>query len=485
MIGLMAPQRLLGCLLLVWAGGCASKGFPEGWPQGGEEQEMLVGMPASPVVDARPAPPSDGASNIGATASDAQAAGDSQVTMGDAQRAGDSQATMDDGHGTGDSQATVDAHAGDGQVTVEEAGPDATVPSECDAGALFAWVRVETELEAFDQSTDAMAVADLDGDGQSELALADREGRVEILGWSAALGWSVVQRATLGGPIGHLLWDDVTGDGVADLLGTGAVDPKLWMARGTPSGTFDAFETIDTPALITAIARIRGAESSRPGLVIGASDPLDSAAPTTIWIAADLAMPDFVPLAFDVELEAFGPLLVADLDSDGLQDVLTGTQWLRNQGDGRFTGRHIPVQQRVLATGLAVEDFDRDGSPEIAIVEGYLVQVFRRDPEGIFQQWWQGGQIYGTAVVTGRANCDGRPDLIALSGHGLDLFLASPEGLAEEPITARGVDPIGGMLAGDFDGDGRVDIVHPMRRDCGTQRCGNTLVAFFSSFAQP
>ena len=61
---------------------------------------------------------------------------------------------------------------------------------------------------------------------------------------------------------------------------------------------------------------------------------------------------------------------IADLDGDGVPDVVTNQAWFENDGDGGFTRRPIPLPDDWdPETRTVVGDVDDDGVPEVVVTE--------------------------------------------------------------------------------------------------------------------
>lgn len=61
-------------------------------------------------------------------------------------------------------------------------------------------------------------------------------------------------------------------------------------------------------------------------------------------------------------------MVLADIDGDGTPDIVCGTLWLRNVGDGRFEPRAI-TREQFDTCRVAVMDVNGDGHPDIVVTE--------------------------------------------------------------------------------------------------------------------
>ena len=172
-----------------------------------------------------------------------------------------------------------------------------------------------------------------------------------------------------------------------------------------------------------------------------------------------------------------GPVLVADLNGDGIQDLVIGHVNANQSsvtvllGDG--LGGFSATQDSPLAVGgnpssIAVADFNGDGVPDLAIVSEEVngtVTVLLGDRSGSFSTA-PGSPIAAgimpSSVVVGDFNSDGKPDLaiatntnaggivIVLLGNGAGGFSAAPG----SPFAAN----MSPLVVGDFNGDGIPDL---------------------------
>jgi hypothetical protein len=179
---------------------------------------------------------------------------------------------------------------------------------------------------------------------------------------------------------------------------------------------------------------------------------------------------DFLPSPISInDTGANEGVALADFNRDGSLDlvVVNGSGPDRvfvNDGDGSFSP--IATLEASFAAAVAVADFNLDGNPDIAVAEiGDLNRVYFGDGLGGFP----GGSIrLGTAgrdeansndVAAADVNGDGRPDLVFANVDGAStIWLSDPGG----GFTIGGRLPIGDALAvaaGDLNGDGRADLV--------------------------
>ncbi len=146
-------------------------------------------------------------------------------------------------------------------------------------------------------------------------------------------------------------------------------------------------------------------------------------------------------------------------------------QLYRNQGDGHFA----PAGQMTTAPVLSLvgADFDGDGSAEVAALHGApvlgtrSVAIYSASGGGLVRDTILPACDMPSEIVAGDFNNDSRPDLAAAcmtassSLAEIDIFLNTGGGAFQKTqITVPAFAPGGGLLvAEDFDGDGRQDLM--------------------------
>jgi hypothetical protein len=178
-----------------------------------------------------------------------------------------------------------------------------------------------------------------------------------------------------------------------------------------------------------------------------------------------------------------GPSSVAvgDLNGDAKPDLVTTNEIdntvsvLLNSGNGTFQ-THVDYPTPGGPVSVAVGDFNGDGKLDLAVVCSDNVRLLFGNGDGTFPGHidYGGG---GTSVVTGDFNGDGMLDFAVVDGSGAVVWLNAGDGT----FTARGVNLGGGnssslhsnasftpamtfnvfttIMAGDFNGDGKLDMV--------------------------
>jgi FG-GAP-like repeat/Abnormal spindle-like microcephaly-assoc'd, ASPM-SPD-2-Hydin len=310
----------------------------------------------------------------------------------------------------------------------------------------------------------AIALGDFNGDGRTDLAVADGVGISILLGTPQGSFAGAVNYST-GVPTG-LAVGDVNGDGKLDLIVvTGPVEIML----GNGDGTFQTPFTIpNISGTAVAVGDFNHDGKLDLAIATGSTGP-------AVCILLGNGNGTF---GTGVDYPTIGSfsVIVSDFNGDGNLDLAVGHGYSGGGGDeisillGRGDGTFKPYIS-VPAPGdgddsLAAADLNDDGKLDLVVASFYNsaggVSVLLGNGDGTFAPAvsYPAPSDGTNSVAIGDFNGDGHPDIAATNypGYDLSVFLGVGNGTFKSAMQyPASIDPVG-LVIGDFNGDGLLDI---------------------------
>jgi hypothetical protein len=327
--------------------------------------------------------------------------------------------------------AEVDVFLGNGDGSFQTARP---VPVPSDSGPV--------------------AAGDFNGDGKADLVVGFTD-NLEILlgnGDGTFRNGGVIQVS--GGAVPtSIAVADFHGDGRQDIVVTLDVGTVLELP-GNGDGSFQAPVIVGSFTPSGFFATVAGDVNND-----GRQDLIVATGTTALLLPGngDGTFQSPVPFAPDF------PLAVADANGDGIPDLVfatpSGISERLGNGDGTFQDPvNVSFAAGTPGTVVGVGDFTNDGRLDAVLDNAGALGVLLNDGDGTFAT----APAYATGpspreVVAGDFTGGGLPDLVTADSDAIRLLPNNGDGTFASPITlANGT--FGELVARDFNGDGHLDL---------------------------
>ncbi len=331
-----------------------------------------------------------------------------------------------------------------------------------------------------ESGAEAIAIGDLNGDQKPDLVYTTSDPAAILVAMGNGDG-------TFGVPVSFpsvgsysVAIGDVNGDGFPDIVSSG-VTILLGDGKGGFPQRRDYYQPMDGYVILTDFDG-----DGKTDIVQGVGAPwvLSGAGVAVLYGGGDGtfsgAPVSLVPGLTSIDSDRGIAIQAADLNGDGIQDLVfsdlfTGLTALLGNGKGEFK----PAWQHVFGTGpdngygdsIVIGDFNRDGIPDFAAaVSGDVsrIEIYLGIGDGTFQPPLVlsiGSSVTDGDLVAGDFNNDGKLDLVAAVGPAIggptsiNVFLGNGDGMFAAPISFPASPDLVTIASADFNRDGLLDLV--------------------------
>jgi hypothetical protein len=348
---------------------------------------------------------------------------------------------------TADANGTVSILLGKGDGTVQ-------VPINIHAGGTL----------------DSVAVGDFLGNGRDDIVTGNTNGTVNVLLSNGNGTFAAAQSFAVGAlPVATAV-GDFLGDGRLDIV-TANTNGTVTVLPGQGDGTFAAPISTQVGGRLTSLAVGDFNRDGKPDLVVGNN--------TGVTVLLGNGTGTFqVGQTIPIQLIEGGVVVasgvkhvaVADFRSNGKLDVLADGNVLLGNGDGTFANPVGLNEGGEVVVSTVIADFTGDGKLDIVTSNaappffgGPSISVLAGNGDGTFAPPITiGFGETANALAAGDFNGDGRPDLVLASNLGSNtatVLLNTGGTFATTPAVSAGDVFPSAIATGDFNRDGKLDLV--------------------------
>jgi hypothetical protein len=312
----------------------------------------------------------------------------------------------------------------------------------------------------------SVVVGDFNGDGLLDIATASSGATISVLLQNSDGTFQpAVSYSTGSSSAGSLQVGDVNNDGDLDLLVINPLGNTLAVLLGNGDGTFQSPKSTTLPADSSSLSV--GDFNGDGKLDVAMLVPLPVVG--TFGVATLLGNGDGTfqaPLSSPASGQPIA-LAAADFNNDNKLDLVTmdstSVSVLLGSGDGTF---QAPIDTSLpnASSGLVVADFNQDGDTDIATSANDFLTLLLGNGDGTFQVQVTTVGAIAFPTAAGDLNGNGKPDLIAnaidlgfeslLNGGGSTFVVGQPLGLQVASATGAAA-----VALSDLNADQNLDLV--------------------------
>ena len=213
-----------------------------------------------------------------------------------------------------------------------------------------------------------------------------------------------------------LLWADVNGDGLADLLVAEPDSGQISLFLQQQDGSLAAPRTFPTLAGVSELAVADWDDNGKPEIFMLSGDERQVGV-TRFDDKQRLAFPTLIPLEGKPLVMAVGklkpgakPTLAVIVDQDGKRSLITRTV------DGKNKTQSLSATFKSNPTSITFHDADQDGLADLVVLIPYeKVKILRQSPDKDFEELdvaLPGGGLEQPWLSTADVNGDGKAELL-------------------------------------------------------------------------
>jgi Bacterial Ig-like domain (group 3)/FG-GAP-like repeat/Abnormal spindle-like microcephaly-assoc'd, ASPM-SPD-2-Hydin len=315
-----------------------------------------------------------------------------------------------------------------------------------------------------------VAIADLNGDGISDLAVSNAGSTgasVSVLLGNGDGTFKIAVSYSAGTTCQYLAAADLNGDGKVDLAVANKGSNNISILLGNGDGTFKGAVNYSAGSSPNALVIVDLNNDGKLDLAV--ADNVSSSS-NSLQVLLGNGDGTFQAAVASTGSANATSITAGDFDRDGNQDVVvnnsTGNKLtvLLGSGDGGFKSRQS-VTVGFKPTGVAVGDLNHDGKLDLAAADHgtYMISIAIGNGDGSFQvtQDFPGG---GRSISLADCNGDGNLDTVSANGilSEIDVALGNGNGtLLQDTFTALPGESSLGVVVADNNKDGIPDVIAP------------------------